>query len=412
MSPAEPARFRQKLPIHALWVTSLVSIFGNSLTAIAVPWFVLETTGSASRTGITAAVTIVPVVLANFFGGALVDRTSYRWLSASADLISAATVAAIPVFYLTTGLNFTGLLVFMFLGAIFDAPGHTARSAMVPPLSKLTGIPLERINANFGMIGAASSLFSAPLAGVLIAWLGPINVLWFNAGTFVFSAVAVLLFIPRLKQPPTSGESIARDIRSGLSYVKNNALIRTLILGALCINFLFAPLFGVAIPFFANQELHSVRSFGIMIGGEGLGALTGAFLFGKYGSRVKRRTFLIASMIFLTVPLFPLALSSNLWTSTALLVAIGIGSGLVNPMIGTFLQLTTPDQFMGRVMGLVGAGAMVAQPLGLLLGGSVIAVFGYTVFTLVVAVLVLLVTTSLALSSAMRGLDDMEPAEV
>lgn len=296
-----------------------MSIFGNTLTALAVPWFVLETTGSASRTGITAAVTIIPIVIANFFGGALVDRTGSRALSIFADLVSAATVAAIPLLYLTIGLNFGGLLLLMFLGAVFDAPGHTARTAMVPPLSKITGVPLERINANFGMIAAASSLFSAPLAGILIAWLGPINVLWFNAGTFVFSSLAVLLVVPWLERPTPSGESFLADVRSGLDYVRNHALIRTLILGALAINFLFAPLFGVAVPYFANQELGSVRAFGIMLGGEGLGALAGADLFGRLEGRVKRRTFLVAALACLASPLLPLAFSTNLWVSTGLL---------------------------------------------------------------------------------------------
>ncbi len=408
ISPA-PARFGRKTPIQALWIASLVSIFGNSLTAVAVPWFVLETTGSASRTGITAAVTIVPVVIAQFFGGALVDRTGYRALSMFADLVSAATVTAIPLLYFTTGLNFGGLLVLMFLGAIFDAPGHTARTAMVPPLSKITGIPLERINANFGMIAAASALFSAPLAGILIAWLGPMNVLWFNAGTFVFSSLAVLLFIPRIERPAPSGESFLRDVRSGLAYVRNHALIRTLTLGALSINFLFAPLFGIAIPFFANQDLQSVRALGIMLGGEGLGALSGAYLYGRLSGRLKRRTFLVAALICLTAPLFPLAFSSSLWVSTALLVSIGIGSGMVNPMLGTFLQLTTPEKFMGRVMGLVGAGAMVAQPAGLLLGGSLIALMGFTGFTVLMASLTCIVATAIAISPALRGLDTTEP---
>ncbi len=406
---AEPGRFGRKAPIQALWAASLVSIFGNTLTGLAVPWFVLETTGSASRTGITAAVTIIPIIVANFFGGALVDRTGSRVLSIFADLVSAATVAAIPLLYLTTGLNFGGLLLLMFLGAVFDAPGHTARTAMIPPLSKLTGVPLERINANFGMIAAASSLFSAPLAGVLIAWLGPITVLWFNAGTFIVSSLAVLLFVPRLERPAPSGDSFLADVRSGLVYVRNHALIRTLILGALAVNFLFAPLFGVAIPYFANQELGSVRAFGIMLGGEGLGALTGAYLFGRLAGRLKRRTFLMAALVCLASPLLPLAFSTSLWVSTGLLACVGLGSGLVNPMLGTFLQTTTPEQFMGRVMGLVAAGAMVAQPAGLLLGGALIAWAGYTAFTLAVGSLVILVAAALILSPAIRELDAAEP---
>ncbi|HWV34537.1 MAG TPA: MFS transporter, partial [Thermomicrobiales bacterium] len=106
----------QRLPIYSLLVTNLISNLGNTLTSLAVPWFVLETTGSASKTGLTAAVTLIPVVVTSFFGGALVDRTSRRGMSIFADALSAITLAAVPFFFLTTGLSFPGLLALMFLG--------------------------------------------------------------------------------------------------------------------------------------------------------------------------------------------------------------------------------------------------------------------------------------------------------
>jgi MFS family permease len=402
---------RQQLPVQVLWITSLVSIFGNMLTAIAVPWFVLETSGSAGRTGLTAAVTVVPVVIATFLGGTLVDRMSYRFLSVFSDMVSAVTVAAVPFFYLTTGLSFAGLLALMFVGAIFDAPGSTARQAMVPPLSRLTGISLERINANFGMIAAASSLFAAPFAGLLIAWLGPMNVLWFNAGTFVFSGLAVWLFIPRLEQPEGSGETFTEDVKKGFRYVRDNELIRTIIFSALAINFLFAPLFGVAIPYFANQELQSVRALGILMGAEGLGALAGAYAYGRLAPRLARRTFLVAALLLLSLPLIPLALSTSMWLSAAMLVTIGFGSGLVNPMIGTFMQITTPAEFMGRVMGLARAGAMVAQPVGLLLGGVLVGVIGFSDSILLIGILMLATAVVMIASRALRELDAVPTTE-
>ena len=346
-SPSPPTSFRHQWPVYVLWITAMVSITGNMLTALAVPWFVLETTGSASRTGITAAVTVVPVVLASFFGGALVDRMSYKGLSVISDVLSAVTVAAVPLLYLTTGLSFPMLLVLMFMGAILDVPGSTAREAMVPPLSRLTGIPIERINANFGMIRAASGLFAAPLAGLAIAWLGPINVLWFNAGTFAFSALMVLLFIPRLAGSEPSGSSFMTDVREGFRFVRTHVLLRTLIIGALGINFMFAPLFGVAVPWFANQELQSVRSLGILMGVEGLGALAGAFLYGKFAKSVSRRVFLNSSLVLLLVPILPLAFSTSLLPAAACLTAVGMGSGLVNPMIMTFVQQITPSPCWG-----------------------------------------------------------------
>ncbi|HYJ13562.1 MAG TPA: MFS transporter, partial [Thermomicrobiales bacterium] len=372
-----PASIRRQWPIIVLWASSLVSIFGNTLTAIAVPWFVLETTGSASRTGITAAITVIPLIIAMFLGGALVDRVSYKGLSVMSDLASAVTVAAIPVFSFTTGLSFGGLLVLMFLGAMLDGPGGTARMAMVPPLSAATGVPIERINANFGMIQAASGLFAAPFAGLMIAWFGPVDVLWFNAGTFLFSALMVLAFIPRIQRVAEASASFLGDVRAGITYVMNQRLIRTLIFGALSINFLMAPMFGVAIPWFANQELQSVRSLGIMMGGEALGALVGAFLYGRFSGVVPRRTFLVAALLLIALPLFPLTFASTLPVAATSLAVLGMGSGMVNPMIVSFLHLSTPSALIGRVIGIFASGAMLAQPLGFLLGGVLISQLGY-----------------------------------
>lgn len=404
--PATDRTFRDRLPVYVLLLTSLVSIFGNQLTAIAVPWFVLETTGSASLTGVTAAVTIVPVVISTFFGGALVDRTGYKALSVVSDLISAVTVAAVPVFYHTTGLSFVGLLTLMFLGAIFDAPGSTARQAMIPSLSRMSGIPLEKINANFGMLFAATSLFAAPLAGVLIATLGPVNVLLFNAGTFVFSGLVILVLVPALERAAPSGESFMTDVRIGLSYVRNHALIRTIVIAALLVNMLFAPIFGVAIPVYANQELQSVRALGIMYGGEGLGALVGSFIYGQLAVRVKRRPYMLAALLLLALPLIPLAFSPGLWLSTAIVAVIGLGSGMVNPMLGTFLQQTTPAHLLGRVSGLVRAGAMVATPVGMLLGGTMIAALTYSGSFLLIAGLMLAIFGVLLANQALYLLDE------
>ncbi|HYI25614.1 MAG TPA: MFS transporter [Thermomicrobiales bacterium] len=400
----ERSRLRQ-LPVHALWLTSLVSLFGNQLTGLAVPWFVLETTGSASRTGLTAAAAVIPIIIANFFGGALVDRVSYRAMSIVSDVLSAITVAMIPLLYVTVGLNFPTLLALMFVGAILDAPGSTARTAMVPPLAKLTGIPIERINANLGMITAFSTLFAAPAAGVMIAWLGAVPVLWLNAVTFIVSALIILVMVPSIPRVAAAGESFMGDVRAGLHYVWNHSLLRTIISGALVINMVFAPLFGVAIPWFANQELRSVQALGIMLGGEGLGALAGAFLYGRIGGRIRRRSLLMCSLCLLSIPMIPLAFVSSVIPATALLVLIGMGSGMVNPMLGTFLQTTTPEEYMGRVMGMLAAGAMMAQPLGLLVGGTVLGLAGFQGFIGVVAVTMAVVSAILFFAPALHELD-------
>ena len=87
----------QRRPVLALLVAYAISQGGTQLTLVAIPWFVLLTTGSAARTGLVAFCELVPTILASFFGGALVDRIGHRRASIGADLISVLTVGAIPL---------------------------------------------------------------------------------------------------------------------------------------------------------------------------------------------------------------------------------------------------------------------------------------------------------------------------
>jgi MFS family permease len=84
METAEPRTSR--FPIIALLVAITISTLGTQFTVIAVPWFVLQTTGSAARTGITGFVSLLPVIIAGFLGGALVNRLGFKRSSVLSDV--------------------------------------------------------------------------------------------------------------------------------------------------------------------------------------------------------------------------------------------------------------------------------------------------------------------------------------
>src|SRR4026208_98532 len=134
---------KNSFPIFSLFTANAISLVGNMLSAIAIPWFVLQTTGSATQTGITGFFTVLPVVLAGFFGGTLVDRLGYKRTSIIADIASGITVALIPLLYFTVGLEFWQLMVLVFFGALLDSPGSTARSALVPEPAASAQTPIE-----------------------------------------------------------------------------------------------------------------------------------------------------------------------------------------------------------------------------------------------------------------------------
>jgi MFS family permease len=174
-----------RTPIVMLLAASTISKLGNEVTNLAVLWFVLETTGSAAKTGIVGFFTLLPIVLALCFGGALVDRLGYRRLSIIADIASAITVAIIPLLHHTVGLPLWALLALVFLGALLDTTGNTARRSMIPELSRRAGMSIEWATSLFESSYGTVSLIGPVLAGVLVAAIGTTSALFVDAASFI-----------------------------------------------------------------------------------------------------------------------------------------------------------------------------------------------------------------------------------
>jgi hypothetical protein len=77
------------------------------------------------------------------------------------------------------------------LGALLDVPGLTARRALLPELGALAGVTIDRVSATFEANQNIGLLIGPPLAGLLVTWLGPSNVLWIDAASFALSAVVI-----------------------------------------------------------------------------------------------------------------------------------------------------------------------------------------------------------------------------
>src|SRR5688500_12975185 len=175
----------RRVPLLALYAADAISVTGNVMALVAIPWFVLELTGSAALTGVTAFFSTLAAVIAAFFGGTLVDRVGFRAMSVISDLASSLAIAAIPLLFLTVGVQPWMLMALVFLGALLDAPGTAARSSMLPDLATLSGTPIERAASVSQAVRRGAILVGAPLAGVLIVAIGTPGVLLLDAVSFL-----------------------------------------------------------------------------------------------------------------------------------------------------------------------------------------------------------------------------------
>jgi MFS family permease len=359
-----------------LLAASAASLLGNVVAAVAIPWFVLATTGSAARTGLAAFFTTVPLALGALFGGVVADRIGARRASVLGDLLSAVSVAGIPLLFVTGQLEFWHVLALGFVGSLFDAPSQAARQALIPELAERAAIPLERANSLFKGTEHFGYVVGAPLAGGLIATIGAPAALWVDAASFVLSALAIAVAVPAVRPALARGQSYLRDLLDGLSFVAREPLIRAFLVLPMVGNFFISPLAPVVLPIYARRELGGAGDFAAMMGSYGVGGLLGVLLFGAVGNRLpRRRVYVLLALVYPVVslaliPMPPLAIA------LAALALIGVVAGAGTPLYYTVRQERTPPELRGRVFATVAAAEASAIPLGVLFAGYVIEVLG------------------------------------
>jgi MFS family permease len=377
-APPTIAEAATRGPVIALLGANIVSLLGSMLTIVALPWFVLVTTGSAAKTGLTGAFEVLPMFVAGVFGGTLVDRLGYKRSSVIADVVSGVGVALVPLLYHTVGLAFWQLLLFVFIGSLLSVPGLTARRAMLPELARMAGWRLERVNASFESVQFIALLLGPPIAGLLIALIGASNVLWLDAASFGASALVVALAIPRVASGVAGAARGAyRDeLRAGLRFIRDDRLLLTLALGLAATNMLGNPLFGVALPVFARDVYGKASVLGVIVAAGGAGQIVGATLYGAFGHRLPRRALWLAAYLVGPFAWLPLVVTHSLPFITGAQAIGGLLIGPINPMLVTIRHERIPQELRGRVFSTFSAIAGVAQPFGLALGGVAVQAFG------------------------------------
>ena len=397
----------RRAPFYAVLGANAISMNGNALAQLAIPWFVLATTGSAAKTGLTAFFGLLPLILAGFFGGAIVDRLGHKRASVIADLASAVAVALVPLLHWLGLLNFGLLLALVFLGALLDAPGATARAALVPDLIALGRLRPERANTAHEVIESGSQFAGPILAGLLIAVFGPSVVLAFNAASFVISAGLVTLVVPRAVRPPVeeSPEGSLAEMVAGLRFVLRDPPIRSIFVSAAVIGCLFSPLFGVVLPYYVKTTYESATGLGLIIGAFGGGGVLGAIVYAAWAHRLPRRATFVGGVCAICGGFVALTPLPPLPLMVAAFFLAGLLAGPNGPLIPTILQERTPPAMRGRVFGATTAITYAVSPLGVLVAGAILQPVGVQPVLVGMAAIFVVVTAALALDPGLRVLD-------
>ncbi|MBW1596345.1 MFS transporter [Streptomyces sp. JJ38] len=380
---------RSLRPLAGVLAAVAVSVTGTRVSAVALPWFVLVTTGSATLTGLIVFFEMAPYVVVKAFAGPFVDRLGPRTISWTTDLASATAVAAVPL------LHALGLLSFPLLSGLVAVigsargPGDLAKEVMVPEAAERGRVRLERATGLSGMSERLAATVGPAAGGSIVALFGPLTALAVNAACFALGSVIVALALPRgvghaTKDVPASagtnaepGPGYWRRFGEGFAFLRSQPLMLTVIVLIGFTNMLNAGLTMVLIPVWAERSGGGPAAIGLMGAVTGATAVAGSLVAAIVAHRLPRRVVFFTGFLLSGTPRF-LALSADapLGVVLAVFAVSGFGAGFVNPVLSAVLIERVPRRMLGRVGGLGDALAWAGIPLGGLVAGGAVASLG------------------------------------
>ena len=368
-------------PIVGLLATLGIATVGLRVAAIAIPWFVLTSSGSAVQTGLVVAAELGPYVLAKAVGGPLVDRLGQRRVSIVADVLSAGLFALIPLLHHLGALPLPVLLVIVAIAGALRGPGDAAKHTMAPLVATAAGTPLTRVTGLLAAIERSAGLVAPGLAALLITAFGPPATVLVTAICFGISALVVLGCIPAAIAGPrpveTEPETYLVQLREGWQFLVRDRLLFGLAMMIMVTNLLDVAKTTVLMPVWARDNGQGIAVIGLlftcMAGAQVISSAFASWL----GDRLPRRTtYFVAFLIAGPPPYLVLGLDTGLGVVVATYVIAGLASGLLNPMLGAIIFERIPERMLGRVTAPLDALAWAGMPFGGLVAAALVASAG------------------------------------
>lgn len=403
-----PAR-HSPVPLLQLELATLLSGAGNGAAMVVLPWIVLELTGSAGAAGLLAAATAIPLLGSSLISGTVVDTLGRRRTSVMSDLLSATSVAAIPIVGQLMGLSLGWLIVLAVVGAVFDPAGVTARETMLPAAAGRAGWPLHRANGVHEAVWGVAFLLGPGVGGVLIALVGGINALWFTAVAFVASALLVgSLRVPDAGRPEEhhAPDGFWSGTRDGLRFVWSDRLLRALLVITAVLVSVYMPVEGVLLPVEFEAQDQPGR-LGLVVMAMSLGGIAGALGYGLVGRRWRRSTLYRGALVMTGVFLLVLATLPPFGVMLVAALFIGVAYGPVGPLVNLALQTRSPERMRGRVVGIITSAEYAAGPFGYLVVGAATERFGVQPTFLAIGAAIMVVALATLAVRSLRELDDL-----
>lgn len=353
------------------WLGETVSSFGTSITQFAVPLLVFKLTGSAALLGGAFAMFGLPHLLFGLVIGAWTDRVDRKRLMVAVDVLSALTVASIPLAAAAGLLSVPWIYAALFVSSTLSIFFEAAQFAAIPSLVDRGDLVSAngRIQASF----AAATVLGPLAAGAVLVAIPVEDLLYVDAATFVVSAMTLSLVRRPFNAPGGRVRPALRaDIVEGLRYVLRHPVLRNISAMMLIMNFIGTTIFAQLVLFAKVRFDAADSEIGVLFAAGGAGVILCSLAAGPLRARfsfgsVALGALMLSGLLTVALAVAPsLAVAVPIW---ALSSGLGI---LFNINTGSLRQAIVPNHMLGRIISVAMVLAWSMNPLGALIGGIVV----------------------------------------
>jgi len=381
------AAFRYR-DFRLFWISLFVSNIGTWMQMTATNWLLYQLTDSPVQLGLNGIFRAIPAIGLGLISGTFADRYDRRRLMLWTQVLLGLLALGLGVLDHSGNVQAWQIYAFTFVSSTVGSFDGPARQALFPSLVPRAVLP-NAVALN-SLLWKGAALLGPTLGGVAISLMGTAGAFYANAASFLVVVVALLL----MRTSPSARQrhqDFLSETKAGFSYIVS----RPIILGVMIMEGV-SSVFGLdnaMLTIFASDILHvGAGGFGLLQSARGLGAVIGSSLFIAMGHRADQGKILFTSAILYGIGFALFGLSPWFLLSLALITFVGATDTIWSACRSTILQLITPENFRGRVMGVFQLSNRGLHPLGQTETGLVVPLMGAPAATLFGGLLVFVVT--------------------
>ncbi len=367
-----------------LWIGQLISVFGDWVLLIALPFYIFDLTGSALATGAMFMAGNLPRVLLGSVAGVFVDRWNRKRTMIAADVLRAALILTLLTVHSVHWLWLVYLVAFVqALIAQFFTP---AKNAVIPLL--VGESDLIAANSLNSLSENLTRLTAPALGGALFGLFGLGSVVWIDSASFLVSGLMIACIImPATKRDTdatprgTSWVAVLGEWRDGMRLMRTNPTIAA-IFATMGTAMIAEGFFTALLVPFVKEILHGgPQDFGWLASAQAIGGLIGSLFIGRIGKIVRPGILIPLSGLLFGLADIALINLPGHGPLPAFPVALGLIGMAGVPIVGFFvgqqalLQATVADDYRGRVFGAfsttVALMTLIGQGIGSVLGDRI-----------------------------------------